>query len=285
VEMRKRTRKRRRRRETVDTQGRGSWVVTREKRKGGHVNTPVGGRRDLLGRSRGSGGRRVEGRGGKKRKRMGKIGIRRRRRYDLCSESGRPSGSVEGSPSCFLVGCSKGLELPGAGLGCALKNCSMVRFFSGEGGGTWSLGVGAGSEVAWREEKIPLTPAVRPLSGEGRGVTGVGGRLGSGEASALLERWGGLGAPRGVEREEGVEGGVEEEGGEDEEEEEGEGEVGLAAREEGGARDVAETPTRGPDKARCSGGSRSGRGTVGAGRFREKLRSLTAGTPWNRMAF
>jgi hypothetical protein len=77
---------------------------------------------------------------------------------------------------------------------------------------------------------------------------------------------------------------------EEEEEEEEEGE------DEGGARDVdeeiedatiVEPPTRaGPDKVRCSGGSRGGRGTVGVERFwREKLRSLTGGTPWNKMAF
>jgi hypothetical protein len=86
----------------------------------------------------------------------------------------------------------------------------------------------------------------------------------------------------------------EEEEGEDEAEEEEEEEE--EGEDEGGARDVdeeiedatiVEPPTRaGPDKVRCSGGSRGGRGTVGVERFwREKLRSLTGGTPWNKMAF
>jgi hypothetical protein len=59
-------------------------VVVRKKSKGGLVTLPKEGRWVMLGRSRRSGGRRVEGRGGEKRKKRGaKIGVRRRRRYDL----------------------------------------------------------------------------------------------------------------------------------------------------------------------------------------------------------
>ena len=59
-------------------------VVVRKKSKGGLVTLPKEGRWVMLGRSRRSGGRRVEGRGGEKRKKRGaKIGGTRRRRYDL----------------------------------------------------------------------------------------------------------------------------------------------------------------------------------------------------------